>query len=420
MGFFTDEKPGMMPMDTHGIDQGYEIQAELPLSDTHLARIGNEYHRLRLDDWWPPVTGSMMMGPDTFWNINNGKRDRLALYGEIESRWNDRWTSNFGVRGEFVRMDTGTVQPYNPVPSMMNQDPAYADAFNARDRSKNDNNLDLTALLRYTPARTARYEFGVARKTRSPNLYERYTWGRNTMDMTMIGWFGDANGYVGDPDLKPEVAHTVSASATWSADDQEAWEIKVAPRFSYVQDFIDVDPLGSYNPFGIATVERALLQFANHDARLWGLDVDGKLAAWNNDRFGHGQLRSSLQWNRGERTGGGDLYHIMPFNASVAVEQQLRAWTNTAEVQFIDSKTRVDLQRHEPVTDSCELVNLRTRYQVNQYATLTLGVSNLFDRQYDLPLGGVSIAELETAGAGPLLSLTGPGRSFEAGITIKF
>ncbi len=420
MGFFTGEKPGSMPMNTQGSDTGYQISGEIPLSGVHLARIGHEYHRQRLDDWWPPVAGSMMMGPDTYWNINNGKRDRYALYGELESRWNDRWTSILGLREEFVRMDTGTVQPYNPTAGMMNQDPVYAAAFNARDRSAHDNNLDLTALARYQPDSTARYELGVARKTRSPNLYERYAWGRNTMSMSMSGWFGDGNGYVGDPDLQPEVANTVSATATWKAAGAGAWELHVAPRYSYVQDYIDVDTLGTFHPFNIATVDRALLRFANHDARLWGVDAGGRITAWDNTRYGHGEFRASLAWTRGERTDGGDLYHIMPLSGTFTLEQMVHAWTSSVELQVVDSKTHVDTQRYEPVTDTYALVNLRTSYEMGRKITLIFGISNLFDRQYDLPLGGVNLAQLKTTGSGPLASLPGPGRSFNAGIKIRF
>ncbi|MFX7854016.1 hypothetical protein ABTK08_20910, partial [Acinetobacter baumannii] len=83
-------------------------------------------------------------------------------------------------------------------------------AFNARGHAKTDNNIDLTALARFTPDAGQTWEVGYARKTRSPNLYERYTWGRGTMAMTMTNWFGDGNGYVGNIDLKPEVAHTLS------------------------------------------------------------------------------------------------------------------------------------------------------------------------------------------------------------------
>ncbi|MBI1423787.1 MAG: TonB-dependent receptor plug domain-containing protein [Gammaproteobacteria bacterium] len=419
MGFFTDEKTGTMPMFTHGVDLGYAVSADMPLSTIHLLTVGNEYHRQRLDDWWPPVAGSMMMGPDTFWNINDGKRDRFALYAEMKSEWNSRWMSNLGIRGEIVRMNTGEVQPYNPTVTAMNVDPTYAAAFNASDRARTDNNLDLTALTRFTPKPTASYEFGIARKTRSPNLYERYAWGRNTMDMRMIGWFGDGNGYVGDPDLKPEVANTVSFAANWHSPDAK-WGVRVAPHFSYVQDFIDVDTIGSFHPYNIASVTRALLQFANHDARLWGIDVSGNYMAWDNSQYGLGQIKARVAWTRGERTDGGDLYHIMPLNASISLEQMVAPWTNMLELQLIDSKTIVDEQRYEPETKGYALVNVSTRYQFTDKASLTLGIRNMLNKQYDLPLGGVSLAELKSSMTGPLLPLQGPGRSFEAALNIKF
>lgn len=419
MGFFSEEKKGTMPMFTHGVDIGYKINADIPLSTKHTLSIGNEYHRFRLDDWWPPVAGSMMMGPDTFWNINDGKRDRFALYAEVKSHWNTRWMSNLGVRGEVVRMNTGDVQPYNPTPSMMNVDPTYAAAFNARDRARTDNNLDLSALAKYTPKSTQSYEFGFARKTRSPNLYERYVWGRNTMDMTMIGWFGDANGYVGNPDLKPEVANTISFAARWNSPEHK-WGIKLAPHFSYIQNYIDVDTLGTYHPYNNASVTRALLQFANHDARIWGIDLSGNLALWDSNEYGMGVIKGKLAWTHGERTDGGYLYHIMPLNALISVEQSISSWTNTVELQLVDSKTRVDAQRYEPQTSSYALVNLASRYQFTDKASLSMGIRNLFNRQYDLPLGGVSLADLKSGTTGQLMSLPGPGRSFNVGVNIHF
>ena len=67
-----------MPMNTHGKDIGYDLHAELPVSQQNTLRLGNEYHGFKLDDWWPAVPMSMMMGPNTYENINNGKRDRFA------------------------------------------------------------------------------------------------------------------------------------------------------------------------------------------------------------------------------------------------------------------------------------------------------------------------------------------------------
>ena len=103
-------------------------------------------------------------------------------------------------------MDTDEVQGYNATYA------AEAAAFNAADRRKTDYNLDLTALTRFSPRLPLQYRIRLARKTRSPNLYERYTWSTGGMVMRMINFAGDGNGYVGNLDLEPENAHTVSAA----------------------------------------------------------------------------------------------------------------------------------------------------------------------------------------------------------------
>ena len=99
-------------------------------------------------------------------------------------------------------------------------------AFNALNRAKTDVNLDATALARYEPNAASTYEFGYARKTRSPNLYERYAWSTNRMASGMIGWFGDGNYYVGNVGLKPETANTVSGTARWHDRARKPWEIE--------------------------------------------------------------------------------------------------------------------------------------------------------------------------------------------------
>jgi iron complex outermembrane receptor protein len=427
MGFFTSEKPGTMPMRTHGRDIGYTLKAELPLAQRHTLRLGNEYHRFRLDDYWPAVPGNMMMGPNTFVNINDGQRDRLAFFAEAESRWTSKWTTLIGLRDEIVQTDTGAVQPYNPMPkigmgmmAMTNLDPAAAAAFNALDRAREDNNIDVTALARYTPDAAQTYEFGYARKSRTPNLYERYAWGRNVMDMTMVGWYGDANGYVGNPDLKPEVAHTVSVSGTWRDANRQKWEIKLTPYFTYVENFVDADVIGSYHPFSVMSETRALLRFANHDARLYGVDVAGRLALWDNARFGYGEFRGSLSWTHGERTDGGDLYHIMPLHALLDLEQTWRGWTHTLELDLVDEKTEVDARRFEAKTSAYALVNLRTRYRVSKHATVSAGISNLFDEYYALPLGGANLAAFKAAGSGQIGTIPGEGRSLNVGLNVSF
>src|SRR3546814_7841317 len=82
----------------------------------------------------------------------------------------------------------------------------------------------------------------------------------------------------------------------------------------------------------------------------------------------------------------------MPFNATFALEHRLGGWESAVELTVVADKNRVDATRNEPRTDDYELVNLPTGYAWGNYR-LGLDVQNLFDKGYDLPLGGMSIGD---------------------------
>ena len=414
MGFFSSEKTGTMPMNTHGKDMGYSVKATIPLSAAHTLRLGNDLHRNRLDDVWPAVPGdSMMMGPNTYVNINDGRRTRVGVFAEVESKWDSRWSSLLGARVDHVRTSTGEVQAYGGMMGMA--DIAAASAFNAGSRSASDNHLDLTATGKYEVSETASVEFGYARKTRSPSLYERYSWGAGQMARMMIGWFGDLNGYVGNPDLKPEKANTISATLDWHDAERKSWQARVTPYYTYVQDYIGVERIGTFT-----SGTRAYLRFDNQDAQFYGINADAAKQLWQDTVWGEGRVRGSLAWTRGERTNGDSLYQIMPLNARFSLEQKKGAWSNGVDVQFVDSKTRVDDARFERQTGGYTLVDLRSSYQW-QKARLDVSVTNLFDRYYLLPTGGLSYANWKAENAtGPISALAGMGRSVNVGLTLDF
>lgn len=415
MGFFSDEKSGIMPMNTHGLDTGYRIKGEVPMAQGTL-RIGHEFHRFQLNDWWPPVPGSMMMAPNTYVNINDGQRDRLAFFGEWEGRLNDTWSAQLGVRHETVSMSTGTVQGYG-CGMMCAGDTAAASAFNAANRSRRDQNLDLQASARYTASAESSYEFGYARKTRSPNLYERYSWGTSTMDMKMLGWFGDANGYIGNLNLKPEVAHTLSGTLDWHDVSKQQWQVQVTPFYTYVEDFIDVDVIGKFTASGN---QRNKLQFANHDAQLYGVNLAGQMTAWRTATWGEGLLKAKLDWTHGVRNDGVHLYHILPANLTVTLEHRKGAWHSQAEWQLMAHKASVSEYRLENETGGYGLLNLSTRYDLNKSVTLQAGIRNVFDKAYDLPLGGANWAALKAGETSTFESMPGQGRSIDVGVTVRF
>ncbi len=425
MGFFSPERPGMMPMNTHGRNIGYTLKASIPY-EHGTVRVGQEYHTFRLDDVWPPVTDSMMLGPQTYVSVNGGQRDRVAVYGELESSHGANWASLFGARWESVRMNTGTVQSYAgdmmDTRDMMNAgdaDVAAAADFNARDRRRHDGNLDLSALARFTPDADAAYEFALARKTRSPNLYERYSWGRGSMAMSMTNWFGDGNGYVGDIALKPETAYTLGFTADWHGHGDASWFLKFNPYFSRVQDYIDVDLLGSFNPYMLMSADGAQLRFANHDAKLYGVNLSWSLPVMRHAAFGELRFTGKAAYTRGARNDGGDLYHMMPRNALLTLEHSLGRWASQVEAQLVARKDHVDLRRIEPVTGGYALMNVRTGVQVRPNLRFSAGIRNLFDKTYADPLGGEYLSGLNAYG-GALRPLPGYGRSFDIGLNATF
>lgn len=417
--------PGM-PMDTEGKNTGATLKADIALSARDTLRIGGEYQHYRFSDWWP-ASGNGGMSPNTFWDINNGERDRYAVFGEWDARWTPQWMTQFGLRHETVKMDTGTVQGYNAGYT------ADATRFNNSDRSQTDHNWDLTALARYTPTKTQTFEFGYAQKTRSPNLYERYAWSTGGMAMNMINMVGDGNGYVGNLNLDPEVAHTLSATFNWHDAEQKRWGLKVTPYYTYVQDFINAQRC--FTGAGVCTAANTtrtndfvFLKYANQDAKLYGLDISGYFPLATNTGFGSFTMSGMLNYVRGKTADGtsDDLYNIMPLNAKLAVEQQLGSWNNTVEAVFVDDKSDVSAIRNEIKTPGYALLNLRSSYTWKQ-VRFDVGIDNLFDKLYYHPLSGAYVGQGVTmppsasAGTPPWgVAIPGMGRSIYAGMNVKF
>ena len=414
-----------MPMATDGKNTGLNLRAEIPLINGDAVRVGGEIQTYRLDDWWAPSGAGMW--PQPFWNIRDGQRDRYAVFGEWESRLAPHWTGLVGARHETVRMNAGRVHGYNRAdfPTVGTGGPANqttdAVAFNTADRSKTDRNWDLTALARYTPDATHTYEAGLAQKTRSPNLYERYTWSTWQMAALMNNFVGDGNGYVGNLNLKPEVARTVSVSGEWHDADKARWGLKFAPYYTHVKDYIDAVRL----PGQTGTTNFVLLQYANQSARLYGADLSGHALVARDTAWGDFTARGTLSYTRGENRDTGDkLYNIMPPNLKLSLTQAHGRWRNAVEGEFVARKRDVSAVRNETVTSGYGLFHLRGRYAAKRYS-VEFGVENLFDRFYALPLGGAYVGQGTTM-TNPALPnypqwgtpIPGPGRSFYVGLKV--
>ncbi len=410
-----------MPMETEAVTWGAQVQGNMVLGEEDILRLGSEYQQYTLNDWWPPVGG--MMGPNTYWNMDFGTRDRFDLFGEWEKDWNAQWLSQFGVRSGLVKTDAGPVQGYNAAPLWA----ADAAAFNAKQRARTDLNWDLAALARYTPEEGRTVEAGYARKSRSPNLYQRYAWSTQPMASLMNNFVGDGNAYIGDVALRPEVAHTLSATLAWQDAKEEHWGMKAATYYTVVQDYIDARRC-DFGQCGGAANQTAKtgflnLQYVNQNARLYGFDLSGHTRLAESATWGRFTGSGMLNLLRGTNTTTGDnLYNMMPANFKIAVTQHSGSWSNTVEMQAVAAKTRVSQVRNEMTTTGYALLNLRSSYEWRQLR-LDLAVENVFDRYYALPLGGAYVGQGASMASNSIpwgVVVPGMGRSFNVALNVHF
>lgn len=429
-----------MPMLATSSTNGVNVKGTLPISENLLSRVGALWQGYKLNDWWPASStspGNQMMGPNTFQNINNGTRDRLGLFGELEQQWTREWMGLVGLRLEQVGTNAGNVQGYNnanTTSGMMGMTTNYqrdANAFNAEQHRQTNLNWDLTALSRYNPDQTQNYELGYSRKTRSPNLYERYSWSTTAMAAIMNNFVGDGNGYVGNVNLSPEVANTISFASDWHDDNKEIWGFKSNPYYTFVNNYIDAVCSSTSYSAPCKKNQFNVLQYANQTAQIYGIDLSGNVVLGKHPDFGRYQLTGLASYTRGQNlTSGDNLYNIMPINGKLSLVQKLGAnWTNSLEGQFVAAKTNLNAVRNEIGTAGYSLFNLRASYEDKQFR-INFGIENLLNKMYSLPLGGAYLGQGDTmamnkgmmAPNGPVwgAAVAGMGRTVYVSMNVKY
>jgi len=415
--------PGM-PMDTHAQNGGAKLTATTHPTDHDTLRLGAELQLYTYNEWWPPSPHGVlsMMGPNTFVELNDGRQNRGDAFVQWDRTWSSQWDTQIGLRSDTVFMNAGPVQGYN---DMMYD----ASQFNGAARSRTFQNWDFTAMATYTPNANQQYRLGVSQQSAAPNLHALYSWSTNPMAMEMIGWFGDGNYYVGNLALKPAVSRTVAATADFHNDSGDLG-LQIRPYLTYVSNYIDAQrcPLAVCGDADyivqnlFATTGFVYLQFVNQNARLYGLDVSGHATLVRDTPVGDFTAKGTIAYVNGVNTTVDDnLYNIMPLNANISLEQNFHGWTNTLGMQFVAAKTSISQVRNEVPTPGYSLFNFKSAYQWKNFH-FEVGVTNLFNRLYYLPLGGAYVGQGATmAQANPWgVPVPGMGRSVYVATSVKF
>ena len=364
-------------------DYGYGINATMAFAGGKL-ELGTDGHLADHDaNIFNPMDNAFLI--ENFRGVN---RDVFGIFGEWQRELATAWDLELGLRYTHVNMDASTVSATGfPMAMMQMNANMLAAEFNASDRSQKDDNIDAVIKLTHSLRKDTNIELGFARKTRSPSYQERYLW----LPLQSTGGLADGNNYIGDVNLDPEVSYQFELGLDWR--NRRAY---FAPRAFYhrVDDYIQGIDASNATAImfhtmaaGMTGSNAKLLQFANIDARLYGVDTD---FGYHLNHNWH--LDGVISYVKGERRDNGDnLYRISPANISLGVTHQQNNWFTTLETVTYLEKDDVSEVTNELESAGYVLLNIYGNYNIPDHGfTFAAGIDNLLDKDYAPHLGGVN------------------------------
>ena len=315
-------------------------------------------------------------------NFNNVDRDRFGLFAEA-TRTFGGWDLEAGLRYNRVSMGAGDVGGNLALMgnNRTQQDrlDALAKAFNESDRNKKDNQWSAMLKASRQASTNTRLNLGLGRKVRSPSYQERYLW----LPMEATAGLADGYTYIGDINLKPETSLELTAGFDWSTS-----RFKLTPEVYYrdVDNYIQGVPSTNMvaNMFAMMASGRLPLQFANVDAKLYGVDLGYQFEisrAW--------LLRGNLGYVRGKRKDISDnLYRIAPLSSFIELNWHRDAYFISVESVAASKQNKVSAYNNEQPTSGWGIANLRGGISLGKAVDLNLGIENIFDKAYQDHLGG--------------------------------
>lgn len=330
-------------------------------------------------------------------NFNDIERGRIGLFSEWQLTINNDWQYELGVRFTQVNMDANDVNASMAVAMPASGLATLRDRFNSSDRSQTDNNVDLVAKLQYQASDNTSMDIGIARKTRSPSYQERYLW----LPLEATAGLADGKLYVGDVNLKPEVATELDMGLEWQGD-----TTRITPRIFYnrVDDYIQGVPSTDITVLAVSS-QPDPLQFSNVSAELYGFDSG--LEIMLNDAW---LMDASISYVRGKRRDIDDnLYRIAPLNGALGLSYAKQDWSATVQGVFAADQKDVSATNGEQATGGYGIMNLFGKYRLQANMDFTAGINNVFDRYYADHLNGVNRVTNTDLAVGE--RLPGAGRS---------
>ncbi|MFQ5642709.1 MAG: TonB-dependent receptor [Thiogranum sp.] len=338
---------------------------------------------------------------------NDISRDAFGFFTEWNGDIADNWTMQLGARYNRVESDAGNVAHFM---AMMN--PAIGrlqSGFNSSDKGNDQDNFDLVTKLDHTLSSQLNIAVEAGIKTRAPSYQELYLW----VPLQSTNGLADGHNYVGDVNLDSEKSYEAGLGLDW-----HTRRFYAAPRlfYRYVDDYIQGTPATDPDVIMVSTMngDPNPLQWSNVEARFYGADMDW--GATINDNW---RLDGVVSYVRGERDDiNDDLYRIAPLNGSATLTYSRSNWWTGIEGVAYARQNKVSETNGEDDSSSYALLNLRGGISVRRDLTISLGVENVLDKNYEPHLAGINRVAASDVAVGD--RVPGPGRNYFATLEYRY
>jgi len=353
-----------------------DLQLTIPVYQKHALTVGGSYRYSWSDTGERSLTYWQDEDSTTNLTYESGGKDRtFAFFMQDEIALRDNLTAYLGLRQDWWKAFGGYANDVGKA--------GYPKRYGSTDYSS----ISPKAALVYTPFKETTLRTSVGKAFRPPTLYELYRTWTSTSGTT----------YVGNPDLKPE------KSLSWDIGiEQKLWhgfQFKAAYFESYIEDLV-------YSRTLTSTLQDKI-NVGKADVK--GFEIEGVqkfdvgITLFANYTFNNAKVREN---DAKPTTEGKRLTYVPmemlnigfdvergPFKAHCAGKYVSKRYSNDEN----GDKTNGVYLSYDPyfVTDA------KVSYAITKFATVSLAVDNVFDREY-------------------FSSYQAPGRKWYGEMTLKF